>query len=172
MNPVRRAPRSPTGRTLLSTPSERGNHGVNVLKPHLQTTIWTLLKGGATQREIARITGISRHTVRAYQQRFAADPANCPGVATDSGGQTAPPWPPTCGSAAPPLATSRCEPHRLPASNHKLRKQRRRLLQYNHWRARPHHHCKQPEPDTRAPDLRLDAGGLGRARVAEKASKT
>lgn len=82
------------------------------MKPHLQTTIWTLLKGGDTQREIARITGMRRHTVRAYQQRFAADPANCPGVATDSGGQTAPHWPPTCGSAAPPLATSRCEPHR------------------------------------------------------------
>ena len=55
---------------------------MNVLKPHLQTTIWTLLKGGATQREIERITGISRHTIRSYQQRFAADPANCPGVAT------------------------------------------------------------------------------------------
>ena len=57
---------------------------MNVLKPHLQTTIWTLLKGGATQREIERITGISRHTIRSYQQRFAADPANCPGVATRS----------------------------------------------------------------------------------------
>jgi len=68
---------------------------LNVLKPHLQTTIWTLLKGGATQREIERITGISRHTIRSYQQRFAAaDPANCPGVATDSPSQTAPPWPP------------------------------------------------------------------------------
>jgi len=68
---------------------------LNVLKPHLQTTIWTLLKGGATQREIERVTGISRHTIRSYQQRFAADPANCPGVATDSPSQTAPPWPQT-----------------------------------------------------------------------------
>lgn len=57
---------------------------MNVLKPHLQTTIWTLLKGGASQREIERVTGISRHTIRAYQQRFDSDPANCPGV-----------WPPT-----------------------------------------------------------------------------
>jgi DNA invertase Pin-like site-specific DNA recombinase len=59
---------------------------VNVLKPHLQTTIWTLLKGGATQREIERITGISRHTIRAYQQRFAADrpsQSNCSTPATD-----------------------------------------------------------------------------------------
>lgn len=85
---------------------------MNVLKPHLQTTIWTLLKGGATQREIERITGISRHTIRSYQQRFAADPANCPGVATDSPGQTAPPWPPTGRPVSPPVATSRCEPHR------------------------------------------------------------
>ena len=79
------------------------------MKPHLQTTIWTLLKGGATQREIERITGISRHTIRAYQQRFAAEPANCPGVATDSPSQTAPPWPPTC----VPLALSKCDPHRV-----------------------------------------------------------
>ena len=81
------------------------------MKPHLQTTIWTLLKGGATQREIERITGISRHTIRSYQ-RFGADPANCPGVATDPPIQTAPPWPPTRVQIATPLASSRCEPHR------------------------------------------------------------
>lgn len=82
---------------------------MNVLKPHLQTTIWTLLGKGATQREIARITGISRHTIRAYQQRFAeAEPPNSPGVATDPDGQTAPPRPP-----APAASTvSACEPHR------------------------------------------------------------
>lgn len=84
-----------------------GITGVNVLKPHLQTTIWTLLKGGASQRQIERVTGISRHTIRAYQQRFDADPANCPGVATEPASQTAPPWPPI----PSPLATSRCEPH-------------------------------------------------------------
>ena len=85
---------------------------MNVLKPHLQTTIWTLLKGGATQREIERITGISRHTIRTYQQRLAADPANCPGVATDPPSQTAPPWPPTFRPVSLSLATSKCEPHR------------------------------------------------------------
>ena len=85
---------------------------MNVLKPHLQTTIWTLLKGGATQREIERITSISRHTIRAYQQRFAADPSNCPGVATDPASQTAPPWPPTSRAQSLALATSKCEPHR------------------------------------------------------------
>ena len=81
---------------------------MNVLKPHLQTTIWTLLGNGATQREIARITGMSRHTIRAYQQRFAAEPPNCPGVATDSEEQTAPPRPPTPAAAT----ASACEPHR------------------------------------------------------------
>jgi len=39
---------------------------VNVLKQHLQTTIWTLLEAGASQREIERITGIDRKTIRAY----------------------------------------------------------------------------------------------------------
>lgn len=89
-----------------------GTKGVNVLKPHLQTTIWTLLKGGASQREIERITGISRHTIRLYQQRFAADLANCPGAATDPASQTAPPRPPTSLPIAAPVAASRCEPHR------------------------------------------------------------
>jgi len=81
------------------------------LKPHLQTTIWTLLQANASQREIERVTGISRHTIRAYQQRFAADPSNCPGVATGSEAvatQIAPPWPP----APVPVATSLCEVHR------------------------------------------------------------
>ena len=82
------------------------------MKPHRQTTIWTLLKGGATQREIERITCVSRHTIRSYQQRFAADPANCPGVATDSPAQTAPGWPPTSVPVSPPVSPSRCAPHR------------------------------------------------------------
>lgn len=82
------------------------------MKPHLQTTIWTLLKGGASQREIERITGISRHTIRLYQQRFAADPANCSGVATDPASQTAPPRPPTSLPGAVLAPASRCEPHR------------------------------------------------------------
>lgn len=82
------------------------------MKPHLQTTIWTLLKSGATQREIARITNISRHTIRAYQQRFAADPSNCPGVATDSPGQTAPPLATDLAAGIAAMASSKCEPHR------------------------------------------------------------
>jgi transposase len=103
---------------------------VNVLKPHLQTTIWTLLRAGNTHREIERRTGISRHTIRSYAERFATqgDPpwdSNCPGVATGSSAgsadQTAPPRPPASPLASPPALTmtptaaaaaSLCEPHR------------------------------------------------------------
>ena len=84
---------------------------MNVLKPHLRTTIWTLLQANASQREIARVTGISRHTIRAYQQRFDAEQANCPGVATGSEAvatQITPPWPPAPAS----MAASLCEVHR------------------------------------------------------------
>ena len=98
---------------------------MNVLKPHLQTTIWTLLRAGNTQREIERRTGISRHTIRAWAKRFEAqgdppppspDDSNCPGVATDLvvplASQTAPPRPPASLLAPAPAATSLCEPHR------------------------------------------------------------
>ena len=91
------------------------------MKPHLQTTIWTLLRAGNSQREIERRTGISRHTIRAWAKRFAAqaDPppdSNCPGVATDptapKAGQTAPPRPPTSPAPADASTSSLCEPHR------------------------------------------------------------
>jgi len=85
------------------------------LKPHLQTTIWTLLRANASQREIERITGISRHTIRTYQQRFAAEQSNCPGVATGSeavASQTAPPRPPALAAEPAAAAASLCEPHR------------------------------------------------------------
>ncbi len=63
---------------------------MNDLKPHLQTTIWTLLAAGASQREIERVTGIDRKTIRGYQKRFAAVAANSPGVSTGSAGQIPP----------------------------------------------------------------------------------
>lgn len=94
---------------------------MNVLKPHLQTTIWTLLCANVSQREIERRTGISRPTIRAWAQRFAAqgDPpadSNCPGVAIDLvatlARQTAPPRPPPSLLAASAGTTSLCEPHR------------------------------------------------------------
>ena len=88
---------------------------MNVLKPHLRITIATLLRGGASQREIARHTGVDRKTIR----RLARE-ANSPGVATGSeapAGQIPPPRPPadTAGPAVTPKAAgsiSACEPHR------------------------------------------------------------
>lgn len=86
------------------------------MKPHLQTTIWTLLESGTSQREIERVTGIDRKTIRAYQKRFSTTaPPNSPGVATDCPAvatgpvpQIPPPRPPT--SAV--VTASACEPHR------------------------------------------------------------
>jgi transposase len=83
---------------------------LNVLKPHLQTTIWTLIRNGAGQREIERATGISRHTIRAYQKRYATESANCSGVATGLE-QFAPPRPPASPAVAA-VSVSACEPHR------------------------------------------------------------
>ena len=81
---------------------------MNVLKPYLQSTIATLLAKGASQREIERVTGIDRKTIRAYQQRFLGESANSPGVATGSAEQIPPPRPP----APAPVSPSACEPHR------------------------------------------------------------
>jgi transposase len=88
---------------------------VNVLKSHLRISIETLLKGGATQREIERFTGVDRKTIRRYQRLGA----NSPGVATGAetpAAQIPPPRPPAP-SGAPALTTARvtpsaCEPHR------------------------------------------------------------
>ena len=80
---------------------------MNVLKPHLQTTLLTLLKAGATQHAIERVTGISRKTIRAYQQRWAAEQSNSPTPATGSGHPIPPPWP-----AAVRQQDSHCEQHR------------------------------------------------------------
>ena len=66
---------------------------MNVLKPHLQATISTLLERGKSQREIHRLTGVDRKTIRKYQQRYSAG-ANSPGVATgpaDHNSQIPPP---------------------------------------------------------------------------------
>ena len=88
---------------------------MNVLKPNQRTTVYTLLERGSTQREIARITGIDRKTVRSYQRRWQAGQSNSPGVATGPdavGAQIAPPRPPASPPASIPVATSLCEPHR------------------------------------------------------------
>lgn len=54
---------------------------MNVLKPHKRTTIFTLLGLGKSQRDIERITGIDRKTIRSYQRRYEAQRSNSPGVA-------------------------------------------------------------------------------------------
>jgi hypothetical protein len=55
---------------------------LNVLKPHLRVTIQTLLRNGTSQREIGRLTGVDRKTIRRYGQEILGPPANSPGVAT------------------------------------------------------------------------------------------
>jgi len=84
---------------------------LNVLKPHQKTTVATLLEAGTSQRQIGRVTGIDRKTIRAVQLGLAAERANSPGVATGSALQTPPPWPPALPTTTP-TSLSACEPHR------------------------------------------------------------
>ncbi|WOH52770.1 IS21 family transposase [Bradyrhizobium sp. sBnM-33] len=96
---------------------------MNVLKPHLQSTVFTLLERQTSQREIQRLTGIDRKTIRRYQAIFVsrrAAKANSPGVTAGSeaaDGQTPPPpRPPAIGMKVAAktfdFARSACEPHR------------------------------------------------------------
>ncbi len=92
-------------------PSSKEGQGVNVLKPNQRATVITLLERSTPQREIARITGIDRKTIRSYHQRWLADLSNSPGVATGSEAvatQISPPWPP----ATACTSSSLCEVHR------------------------------------------------------------
>ena len=43
---------------------------MNVLKPHLRTTVTTLLDKGVGQREIKRKTGVDRKTIRRYGRLY------------------------------------------------------------------------------------------------------
>ena len=96
---------------------------MNVLKPNKQGTVFTLLQREVSQREIHRLTGIDRKTIRRYADLFArqtAGSSNSSGVATgEIAGlvQIPPPWPPTLPPAdgavpCPKYAKSVCEPHR------------------------------------------------------------
>jgi transposase len=85
---------------------------VNVLKPHKRTTIFTLLGLGKSQRDVERITGIDRKTIRSYQRLYEAQRSNSSGVATDPVDQIPPPRPPADGTAVAPPAASKCEPYR------------------------------------------------------------
>jgi len=83
---------------------------LNVLKPHLQTTIATLLASNTSHRQIERVTGIDRKTIRSYAKRIAqlAAKANSSGVATGTPDQIPPPRPPAVAKST----TSACEPYR------------------------------------------------------------
>src|SRR5579859_2627621 len=82
---------------------EGSGEELNVLKSHLRITIQTLLQNGASQREIERVTGVDRKTIRRY-----AALSKSPGVATGSEGQVIQNPPPR----PPALAVSACEAHR------------------------------------------------------------
>ena len=95
------------------------------MKPHLQATVFTLIERGQSQREIHRLTGIDRKTIRKYERVYRAQQAarnsNSPGVATGSDGGNSPippPWPPPASVPAEAerslahAARSECEPHR------------------------------------------------------------
>jgi transposase len=89
---------------------------LNVLKPHLRITVQTLLGNGASQREIERMTGVDRKTIRRIDRELAGTEANSPRVATGSDGRESgvsddqnPPRPP---AQVPKLARSACEGHR------------------------------------------------------------
>jgi transposase len=91
---------------------------LNVLKPHLRITVETLLRKGRSQREVERLTGVDRKTIRRYEREGQGSTApNSPGVATGCEGresgvfeeETPPPRPP---ARAPKEARSACEEHR------------------------------------------------------------
>lgn len=83
------------------------------MKPHIRTTIATLLQSGKGQREIARATGVDRKTIRRLVRGTKS-----PGVAAGSQAGEAltavtenpPPRPPT---PVPKIAASACEIHRM-----------------------------------------------------------
>ena len=81
------------------------------MKSYLRISIDTLLRGGASQREIERFTGVDRKTIRRYARW-----ANSPGVAIGSAGipgQIPPPRPPAPEQTPSPFTPSACEPHRV-----------------------------------------------------------
>ncbi len=101
----------------------RRGYEVNVLKLHLQNTVITLIQKGVSQREIHRITGVDRKTIRGYASTKAAVAAepNSSTLATGSGElpgfQIPPPRPPAIAAeiatqAKRKLARSACEPDR------------------------------------------------------------
>ena len=98
---------------------------MNVLKPHLRNTVFTLIRKGIGQREIHRTTGIDRKTIRHYVRAMLAPTVDSdPNSSTLATGsvvqpeiQNPPPRPPAISAGIssrvmPKLARSACEPHR------------------------------------------------------------
>jgi transposase len=121
VNGRRSAPRADERQDVTLLPFCTGAGELNVLKPHLRITVETLLRKGRSQREVERLTGVDRKTIRRYERegQEASSPANSPGVATGSDGresgvsegETPPPRPPAP-ARAPKEARSACEEHR------------------------------------------------------------
>jgi transposase len=87
---------------------------LNVLQPHLQTTLSTLLESNTSHRQIERVTGIDRKTIRSYAKRIdeLKVKANSSGVATGTTDGTPDQIPPPRPPATAKATTSICEPHR------------------------------------------------------------
>lgn len=71
------------------------------MKAHLQSTVLTLLDRNTSQREIQRLTGVDRKTIRRYQAQRDGAEANSPGEVTTGSAsaedQIPPPRPPASG---------------------------------------------------------------------------
>jgi transposase len=84
-----------------------------MLKDDLRMTIETLVRRGASLREIARATGVSRNTISSHIRRVAPGVSNTvvtEGVAT--GTRPRPPAPAPAPAPAKKPTDSVCEPHR------------------------------------------------------------
>ena len=93
---------------------------MNVLKPNKRTTVATLQSTGTSQREIARLTGVDRKTIRRLALDQTGPEPNSPTLATGiaaansstpatgCGVEIPPPRPPAIESGPQSL----CEPHR------------------------------------------------------------
>ncbi|MHC2283801.1 hypothetical protein ACVME8_010471 [Bradyrhizobium diazoefficiens] len=90
--------------------SQQGAGELNVLKRHLQSTVLTLLDRNTSQREIHRLTGVDRKTIRRYQALRAGAEANSPGEVTtgsvSADGQIPPPRPPAFGTSEATVTSS------------------------------------------------------------------
>ncbi|MGF6813149.1 hypothetical protein OKW30_008366 [Paraburkholderia sp. Clong3] len=96
---------------------------MNVLKPHLQSTVFTLLERNKSQRQIQRLTGIDRKTIRRYQAIFESEKsASANSSMVTTGSETVvtqtppPPRPPASDDSGKTtafnFARSASEPHR------------------------------------------------------------